>query len=174
MKFDPSRGGSNFVLRSMVVDAKKALRILWREAARSSQAEVARAIEVTPQLVSSWKGGGAPKGKRLERLIEWAEKIDAVRPIELAYPPANPSLPVVREAGPLERAPIDPYTAGVLHERARAVRRFLAMAVAETDELMSGFDQWAAIAPREVLDAAIRRDQTVDEGGAPEGRTGTG
>lgn len=58
----------------------EALSLVWQESARSSQADVARAIGVAPSALTLWKGGTVPKGQRRAKLLAWAEAIERSKP----------------------------------------------------------------------------------------------
>lgn len=59
------------------MDVSSALALVWQQADRSSQAQVAREIGVTPATITAWKSGNAPTGKTRQRLLEWAERLES-------------------------------------------------------------------------------------------------
>ena len=66
------------------MDVDQALQLVWKAAARSSQAVVAAEIGVSPSALTHWKGGTVPDGVRRDRLIAWAEQqvIGAIPPAD--------------------------------------------------------------------------------------------
>lgn len=77
------------------MDLSEALDLLWREAARTSQAAVAEDMGVHKSAVSRWKAGDVPKGKLKTALMEWAEKKAA------AYDTARPAPLQTRDGAPV-------------------------------------------------------------------------
>lgn len=62
------------------MDVHEALAVLFREADRGGQNELARKLRVSPSTLSKWKNGEVPQGKNRAAVIDFAERLARERP----------------------------------------------------------------------------------------------
>ena len=110
------------------MDVHKALALVERESAHSSQSTVARRIGVPRDAISRWKLGATPKGHNRDKLLAWAEAVvnrptPAPTPAVAARAVLDPVAQLVAEGQAEQAAWVLEFAARLLEAGARRLRQ---------------------------------------------------